>query len=519
MLLSELIASSAERHPDKTALITAGQNISFRDLDAHSNCVASRLRKLGIGRGARAAILHENSLEAVICFWGVLKSGTQVVDVPLGAGVRSIGEILAEARPAALFASKRQLQRLMSPPSNLPPVVIVSGGTCPEVPGHQCCSLSEIRATEDSVGVLRTEAHECDVALIIYTSGTTGSPKGVMLSHRNLLSNIRASNSLMGLTSEDSILMVVPLHFIHGRMQLLTHALIGGTIAFSEGFQFPQQVIEELLKYRVTGFSGVPYHFSTLLEMTNLSTTALPDLKYVIVTGGALPPERLLQLSRALPDVEIHIAYGQTEASPRITHLPPALVLSNPESSGKPLPGVHVELVADDGSPTPPGGIGEIAVSGPNVMHGYVSGDEVTSNKIDDFGRLRTGDLGRFDADGCLYLVGRKSDLIKCAGERVFPREIEAVLGAHPAVLECAVLGIPDALLGERIVACVVLQPECNSAYEDLRTYCLKSLPVVRIPREIRFSAGLPKTSSGKIDRGKLATHFQANPTVRTSAA
>src|SRR5205823_9963568 len=140
-------------------------------------------------------------------------------------------------------------------------------------------------------------AHECDVALVVYTSGTMGEPKGVMLSHRNLLSNISAANSLLGLRSNDSILVLVPLHFIHGRMQLLTHALIGGAMAFSAGFHFPQQIVEELVRYSVTGFSGVPYHFSMLLEHSNLATTPLPSLRYVLVTGGALAPHALRRLS------------------------------------------------------------------------------------------------------------------------------------------------------------------------------------------------------------------------------
>jgi long-chain acyl-CoA synthetase len=504
MLLPELLVQSAERFPEKPALIFPREQTSFGALHLQSSLVAGRLRKLGIGRGDRVAVLYENSVAAVVFFWGVLKSGAQSVDIPLLTGTATINKILAECKPKALVASDRQLRRLTQDECRLPEVILTQGQTQLPINGH---SLDEIIATEDNQ-FPETKAYDWEPALIVYTSGTTGDPKGVMLSHRNLLSNIHASNELMRLTSEDSILVVVPLHFIHGRMQLLTHALIGGTMVFSAGFQFPQKIVEDLRYYGVTGFSGVPYHFSTLLDRTTLGSMLLPDLRYVVITGGALSAHAIARLSEALPRVAIHIAYGQTETAPRITYLSPTEVLSRMGSCGLPLCGVNVEIVDDDGGSLPPGATGEVVVSGPNVMCGYVSGDEVTSEKIDPFGRLHTGDLGRLDSQGYLYIVGRKSELIKSAGERIFPREIESVLDAHPAILESAVLGIPDELLGERIVACIVVDPVAGLNSDEVRRHCLQFLPLVRVPREVRFSSGLPKTSSGKIDRCKLITHY-----------
>jgi long-chain acyl-CoA synthetase len=506
--LSNLIAEAAERFAEKTALIFPDQSISFGVLYRRSRQIAARLQKLGIGPGARVAILHENALAPVIFFWGILASGAQVVDVPCLAGVQTIHEILEECNPAAIVLSAHQHERLLrAGAKSLPQVVLM------ENPAHfnsaiqSYHSLSEIVASEFSNAILPT-VHDSSVALIIYTSGTTGRPKGVMLSHRNLLTNITAANSLVGLTSDDSILVVVPLHFIHGRMQLLTHTMIGGTMAFSEGFHFPQRVVHELAKYEVTGFSGTPYHFYTLLERTDIAASHLPYLRYVLVTGGAMHSDGLKSLSRVLPGVEIHVAYGQTEASPRITYLGPLEVPGNPESSGRPLPGILVQVLAEDGSELPPGNVGEVVASGPNIMCGYVSGDETSSEKIDAFGRLHTGDIGKFDYHGYLYLAGRKSDLIKSAGERVFPGEVESVLDMHPAVRESAVLGIPDCILGEKIVACVVLKPEATIDADALRAHCLKLLPLVRAPREILFTQGLPKTESGKIDRRGVVAHF-----------
>src|SRR5262249_35541 len=508
MPLLELIDGAAERFPEKTALVFPGQSISFGNLSLQSRQVAARLQKLGIGPGARVAILSENALPSVIFFWGVLGSGAEVVDVPSLAGVDTAEEILAECKPSASALSLRQHERLVrASAKSVPGVVLMDAVSPPTLAGATYHFLDEIIASESADAKVR-RVDDTSVALVVYTSGTTGRPKGVMLSHRNLLTNIKSANSRVGLTSDDSILVVVPLHFIHGRMQLLTHAMLAGRMVFSEGFHFPQKVVQELAQHRVTGFSGTPFHFYTLLDRTDIANTSFPDLRYVLVTGGAMHPEGIQRLARALPGIEIHVAYGQTEASPRITYLAPLEVISNPESSGRPLPGVLVEIVAEDGSPLPPGMIAEVVASGPNIMCGYVTGDEVSLGKIDSFGRLHTGDIGRLDREGYLYLVGRKSDLIKSAGERVFPGEVEDVLDRHPDIEESAVLGLPDRALGEKIVACVVLKPGASIDADALRTHCLKFLPLVRTPREIRFSHGLPKTESGKINRQSITAHF-----------
>ena len=396
MPLFDLITRAAESFAGKTAYIFPDQSINFGTLYLLSRQVAARLQKLGIGPGARVAILHENALSPLIYFWGILASGAQVVDVPCMAGVETVDEVLAECKPAAIVLSGNQHQRLLQAgPEWLPPLVLMDGipATTADARSYHC--LSEIVASESPEAAL-PEIHDSSVALIVYTSGATGQPKGVMLSHHNLLSNIAAANSCVGLTGDDSILVVVPLHSIHGRIQLLTHAMIGGTVAFSVGSHIPQAVVYELAKYKVTGFSGTPDHFHTMLERDDIARTGLPNLRYVLVTGGAMHPDALINLSKALPGVEIHVAYGQTEASPGITCLGPLEVLSNPESSGRPLPGIQVQILAEDGSELPPGRVGEVVVSGPNVMCGYVSEDEFSSQMIDSYGRLHTGDMGSF---------------------------------------------------------------------------------------------------------------------------
>ena len=514
MLLFDLLSASAHRSPDKPAAVfPGGVSITFGELDRRARQLASRLLALGVGPGRRVALLAEASPAALVYFWGALYAGAEPVDVPGHAGAALIAEVLDEHRPAAVAFDAAQLRKLTEPgvAARLPAVLIATRepAELAKALGLEVTVLEEVLAAE-APAETRPLVGPDDVALSIYTSGTTGRPKGVMLSHDNLLSNVKAANELMRLGPDDSLLLVVPLYFIHGRMQLLTHASIGGTIYFSAGFQFPQQVLTELADYRVTGFSGVPYHFNTLLDRTRIRATALPALRYVLATGGALGYSGLKRLAGALPEVQIHTAYGSTEASPRIAYLGPAEVLKRRDCAGRPLPGVKVEILASDGLPVPQGAMGEVAASGPNVMKGYISGDHLSSGRIDERGRLRTGDLGYLDADGYLYLAGRSSDMIKTAGERVFPQEIEEVINKHPAVRECAVLGARDPVLGERLVALVVTQAALAPDLTALRTHCLRWLPFVRTPREVHVVAELPKTASAKVNRGALPALLDA---------
>jgi acyl-CoA synthetase (AMP-forming)/AMP-acid ligase II len=519
MLLPDLLTEAAGRYPGKDAAVFPTERISFGALDRAARQVASGLGRLGIGPGKRVAILYENSLAALTWFWGVLRAGAESVDVPSLAGQGAIAGILDESRPAALAVHPRHLAKLG--PEALraaPDLLLTTADAAAPTDGRKVVTLEEMLAREAPV-TDGPAASPSDVALVIYTSGTTGRPKGVMLTHANLDFNIRAFNARIQLAADDSLLVVVPLHFIHGRIQLLTHAMTGGTMFFSGGFQFPKLVLDELVNHGPTTFSGVPYHFATLMAQTKLKSTPLPRLKNISITGGALSPAALRELQDAVPNARIHLNYGQTESSPRLTYLGPDEVFERVGSCGRAIPGVTIEIVGEDGRPVPAGEVGEVVASSPGIMKGYVSGDERTSGRIDAQGRLWTGDLGRLDADGYLYLAGRRSAMIKSAGERIFPGEIEEVLDTFPGVAESAALGIPDPVLGERLVACVVLANGAQVAPGDLRSHCLKSLPLVRTPREVRFVPALPKTASGKVMRAVLPKLFaEAAPAAAASS-
>ena len=520
MLLPDLLTLAARRAPDKLAAVFPTERITYGALDRAARQAATALGRLGIGPGRRVAVLYENSLPALIYFWAVLRAGAATVDIPTLAGSAAIAGILDECQPAALAIHPRQLGKLGPEGLRSAPALLLStadakadfesGGPAA---GRTLLALEDVLAREEPLAEsAQPPISASDVALIIYTSGTTGRPKGVMLTHDNLHANVVAFNARIQLTSEDSLLVVVPLHFIHGRIQLLTHTMLGATLFFSAGFQFPKVVLDEIVQHGVTGVSGVPFHFATLLAQTRLKTTPLPQLKNITITGGALAPAALRELQDAVPHVRLHLNYGQTESSPRLTYLGPSEVFERVGSCGRALPGVTIEIIGEDGGLVPAGEVGDVVATSPGIMRGYVSGDERTSGRIDDRGRLWTGDLGRLDADGFLYLVGRRSAMIKCAGERIFPGEAEEVIDGLGGVAESAVLGLPDPILSERMVACVVLKEGAVVTPADLRAHCLKSLPLVRTPREFRFVPSLPKTASGKVRRAALAELFTSAP-------
>lgn len=506
MFIFDLLRQSAEAHPGKPAAIFPGATLAFDELWRRSARVAAVLHARGVGPGDRVAILCDNAPEPVVCFWGVLRAGAQTADMPTLAGRDVLQAVLDEAAPKAIVIDPKQLAKHGAEGGlRLPELVITwgEGGQAAEAQGRTVLLLEQIEADE-STRVPDPAITTDDVAMIVYTSGTTGRPNGVMLSHDNFVSNLQASNELMKLTADHSILMVVPLYYIHGRMQQLMHAMTGGTVVFSAGFTFPAKVHKELVSSGVRGFSGVPYHFTQLLDRSKLAQQPPPSLEYVLITGGALSPSGLERLRSALPGVGIHLAYGQTEAAPRITWIGPDELLVKQGSVGRALPNVTLEILGPNEEPVGPNVVGEVAASGPNIMKGYVGGDERALGKIDAKGRLRTGDLGRVDGDGHLYLVGRSSEMIKSAGERIFPQEIEDVLCRFPGVGEVAVIGLPDETLGERVVAYLIPKDGATLDRSALKQHCLAAMPFVRVPKEFVVVSELPQTASGKVSRSKL---------------
>jgi acyl-CoA synthetase (AMP-forming)/AMP-acid ligase II len=351
-------------------------------------------------------------------------------------------------------------------------------------------------------------AIDIDLAALIYTSGSTGNPKGVMLTHRNMVSAATSITTYLENTPDDVILNVLPLAFDYGLYQVLMAGLFGGTVILERSFTYPQAVLQKLVAQRVTGLPLVPTMAAILLQM-DLTKYDWSRLRYITNTAAALPTEHILRLRRAFPTAKLFSMYGLTECK-RVSYLPPEELDRRPNSVGRGMPNEEVYIVDDQGRRVGPGVVGELIVRGANVMKGYWELPELTARRLlpgplPGESVLATGDLFRMDAEGYLYFVGRKDDIIKSRGEKISPREVENVLASHPAIAEAAVIGVPDALLGEAVRAIVAVKPGCQLTAQEVLRYCAERLEDFMLPKYVEIRGELPKTANGKIDKRQLA--------------
>ncbi|MET0755455.1 MAG: fatty acid--CoA ligase family protein, partial [Pseudoxanthomonas sp.] len=347
------------------------------------------------------------------------------------------------------------------------------------------------------------QIQEHRTALILYTSGTTGAPKGVMLSHANLLANAEAVVAYLQLGPDDRVLSVLPFYYAYGASVLHTHLISGACVILAPNLMFPHLVLQALAQERATGFSGVPSTYALLLQHTELGEYDFSSLRYLTQAGGAMSPQLTNRLRAALPAPRLFVMYGQTEATSRISWLPPEKLDEKLGSVGIPVQGLQWKILREDGSQAAAGDSGEVWVRGPNVMQGYWENAAATASVLAE-GWLRTGDIGYLDADGYLFLHGRRSDMIKTGAHRVHPTDIEEVIAELPGVTEVAVVGVEDEILGQVIKAFVVASDLPPRAEDRIKAHCRARLAPYKIPRHVAFVDALPRTASGKVRRVQL---------------
>jgi acyl-CoA synthetase (AMP-forming)/AMP-acid ligase II len=347
-----------------------------------------------------------------------------------------------------------------------------------------------------------------DLAALIYTSGSTGDPKGVMLTHRNMLAAATSITAYLGLREDDAVLSVLPLAFDYGLYQLIMTVKAGARLVLERSFAFPPQVLQAVVDEEVTFLPGVPTMFATIAEMRDLSRYDFSRVRAVTSTAAALHAKHVDALKRIFSHARIFSMYGLTECK-RVSYLPPELLDTKPGSVGIPIPNTEVWVVDDAGNRLPPNHVGQLVVRGSTVMKGYWEKPDETSRKLRPGPLpgeqvLWTGDLCSLDDDGFLYFVGRMDDVIKSRGEKVAPKEVENALLAVPGVVEAAVVGIPDEILGEAIKAFVVLSGEHALTPKDLQRECQARLESFMVPRHVEIVAALPRTDTGKIRKTGL---------------
>lgn len=504
-LVHHFLEESAGKYPDKTALIHEKNRITYNQINEYSNQLAGFIISAGVKKGDCVVFIIENSLEYVVAYYGIQKAGA--IAVPMSTEIKPDGlkPLLDELNPAVILCASRFEKVLYETDlSGCPLCSLVIIDPKQAVPA----GLKSVEWRKALDGRAKTninlDINPSDISSIIYTSGSTGRPKGVTLLHKNITANTISICRYLKLTDKDIQMIVLPFFYVMGKSLLNTHFAAGGTVVINNKFAFPASVINQMIEEKVTGFSGVPSTYAYLLHRSPLEKrrNELVSLRYCSQAGGHMSRQIKEELRRVLPDhTDIVIMYGATEAAARLTYLDPEMFKEKIESIGKEIPDVTMKVIKENGEDAKIDEVGELVGAGDNIMRGYWKDPEATAKVLDKNG-YHTGDLGYRDKDGFLFLVGRRDNLLKAGGHRINPQEIEDVLMATGLIIEAAVIGIPDELLGNRLVAVVTpLKEDVTADY--LMSCCARKLPKYKLPGTIKLVRALPKNASGKVIKAK----------------
>lgn len=505
-LVHDYLAHSARRVPDKVALVCGKQRVTYRELEQQANALAHALVARGVTRGDRVFVFADNSLETVVSFWAVLKANAVVSIINPLTKAEKLAFLIKDCQPAVLIAAAHLLPAWGPAARNTSlRAVLVPGALDPA----RLDGLSGVTPWSEAVAEYAGDQSparrnlELDLAAVVYTSGSTGDPKGVMLTHRTMLSAIASISAYLEIREDDVILGVLPLAFNYGLGQLLMSVREGATLVIERSFAFPAQVLESVVREGVTGFPAIPTIFAILAELKNRSEYDFSRVRYVTNAAAALPVKHIEVVKELFPRARLFSMYGQTECN-RISYLPPEDVARKPTSIGIAIPNTELWIVDEQDRRVGPHTVGQLVVRGATLMRGYWGKPELTAKKLKPGpvpGELvlYTGDYCRFDEDGYLYFVSRMDDIINTRGEKVAPKEIEAVLYNLPGVKEAAVVGVPDDVLGQAVKAFLVLEQGVSMGEKQIQKACQDKLESFMVPKFVQFVAELPKTDTGKI--------------------
>jgi long-chain acyl-CoA synthetase len=492
MNLARLGEENLARHGEYVSLVFEGREITNVDQQRAANGLANALRRRGIGPGDRVAVMLLNCPEVLQSYAAILKVGGVIVPVIFLLSPEEVRHILADSGTRILVT----VPELAAKAEGWAGQVVLVGGAAPGA-----IAWDELLAPEPDT-FETVERADDDLAALLYTSGTTGRPKGVALSHANLASNARSAASLHELDRTAWALAVLPLSHSYGLTLMNSGAILGTRAVMLRWFN-PEQVLETIQRYRVQSMGAVPTMLVYLLQFPDAERFDTSSMK-VWGSGAAPLPVEIVEPFERKFGGRILEGYGLTEASPVVSAHRYSGV-RKVGSVGQPIPGVEVTILDDADRAVPTGELGEVCVRGPNVMLGYHGLPDETATTLRG-GWLHTGDMGRLDEDGFLYIVERKKDLIIRGGFNVYPREVEEVLYAHPKIAEAAVVGVRDALMGEDVLAYVVPKSGAAPTAEEILSFCQDRLAKFKCPKEVRFLPALPKSPVGKILRKELRT-------------
>jgi len=477
---------SYSKELDKDFILGPKETISYKKL--HQDCISlAKYISDAYGENNKILLISHNSVFCVTVYLAIIKSGNVCVPINPEIETYNLDFIINICKAKYIFITSNLQNRFDLKQYSM----INEKDTCNIVKSSG--KIAKPEKDENSFDENR-------LSEIIFTSGSTGEPKGVMISHRNLIANTDSIIEYLKLTSDDTIEIVLPFYYCYGLSLLHTHLKVGGSVVLNNAFIFIGSVINDLKKYKCIGFAGVPSHFQILLRKTkSFKTTDFPDLKYVTQAGGKLHRIFIQEFIDSFPNVKFYVMYGQTEATARLSYLPPEMLSKKIGSMGIAIPGVILDVFNDKGQPAETGKVGEIVAKGDNIMLGYLE-DSDTTNKILKDGWLYTGDLAYKDEDGYFFHTARKKEIIKVGGKRISPKEIEEVIVSIPEVVDCTIEGLYDNVLGEAIKAKIVVGNLKNNILtkESVQEYCACKLSKFKVPQIIEFEDKIKVAATGK---------------------
>ncbi len=501
MIVRDYVEKQAKERPTKPAILFKEEKITFSDLNTLSNQVANRLLRAGVKKGDRIVLLLQNCPEFVVAYFAILKIGAIAVILDFRLSPAEMEPIFHETEVTAVITSVRQKVFIDRMREMVPTLqhVVVTDAEGEDIGGwHSYIEIIEKESSEKISIALQEE----DGSLYLYTSGTTGRSKGVVLTNDHLTYFPETLRQAVLMSEQDIYGLVLPMSHIAGPCILNLMVECGMTVSVIDEMK-PKKILDAVQNHRITYISGPPSIYQLILNIPNWERYDCSSLRAVSMMGTVVPEQLMKEFRKRYPHLQTVQGYGATETSPLLTmtHLKDAP--RKMASAGRAAPRAELKIIARDGKEVPVGQVGEIIARGPQIMKGYFKDPEATAKKIHD-GWYHTGDLGRFDEDGYLYILGRADDMVISGGLNVYPSEVETVLLNHPKVQEAAAVGVPDAKRGQVLKAVIVLKHGEKASPREILSFCKERLGSFKMPRQIEFKDSLPKSSSGKIAKRQL---------------